>query len=320
MNKLPVVIIAGPTGVGKTNASIGIAKKINGEIISADSMQIYKGMDIGTAKITSDETQGVVHHLIDIVSPCEKFSVCDYVEKCKTAVEKIFSRGKIPIMVGGTGLYIDSFINGIDFTPSNTDEAYRNELSLLAQKNGNEYIHNMLKSVDEKSAQSIHPNNLKRVIRALEYFKMTGETISHHNDETKKKPSPYNYCYICFTRERQELYERIDKRVDIMLKDGLIDEVKTLLSMGCKREHTSMQALGYKEVIDYLENKCTYDEMVEILKRDSRRYAKKQLTWFRKRQDIFWLNLSETSENKVLNLCVDKINATIDIPKERIDL
>lgn len=295
MSKIPVVVIAGPTGVGKTATSIELAKHLDGEIISADSMQIYRGMDIGTAKVTPDEMQDVVHHLIDIADPTENYSVYRYVADCKAIVSDIISRKKIPILAGGTGLYIDSFLSDIDFTDVTSDEAYRRELEALAQEKGNEYVHNMLASADPVSAENIHPNNLKRVIRALEYYKVTGSTISSHNEASQKKQSPYNCCYICLTRDREELYERIDQRVDIMLEAGLVKEVTDLLSSGCTSAHTAMQALGYKEIAEYLRGETSYEEAIEILKRDSRRYAKRQLTWFRRREDALWINLSTDS-------------------------
>lgn len=306
MSKIPVIVIAGPTGVGKTATSIEIAKKLNTEIISADSMQIYRGMDIGTAKVTPEEAQGIVHHLTDIADPTENYSVYKFVSACKKAVSDIVSRGKIPVVAGGTGLYIDSFLNDIDFSEVRSDEAYRKELEMLADEKGNEYVHLLLQKADPVSASAIHPNNLKRVIRALEYHKVTNTTISSHNEETQKKPSPYNCCYICLTRDRQELYERIDKRVDIMLENGLVEEVKNLLLSGCNSSHTSMQALGYKEIIEYLEGRSTYEDAVEILKRDSRRYAKRQLTWFRRREDSLWINLSETANP--VDVCMKHIN------------
>lgn len=309
MSKIPVVVIAGPTGVGKTATSIEVAKRTNGEIISADSMQIYRGMDIGTAKVTQDEMQGVPHHMINIVDPSENFSVYRFVSECKKAVADISSRGKLPIIAGGTGLYIDSFLNDIDFTKVHSDEEYRTYLASLASQKGNEYVHDMLRQVDSESAEKIHPNNLKRVIRALEYHKVTQSTISSHNEETKKKPSPYNCAYICLTRNRDELYERIDKRVDVMLSMGLVDEVKSLISSGVSTECTSMQALGYKEIADCLSGKLTLDEAVDIIKRDSRRYAKRQLTWFRRKTDAVWINLSDTDD--AANICTEHIQNTL---------
>lgn len=305
MSNTPVVVIAGPTGVGKTATSIEIAKRLNGEIISADSMQIYRGMDIGTAKVTPEEMQGIPHHLIDIADPKENYSVYRFVAECKKSALDITARGKLPIIAGGTGLYIDSFLSDIDFTEVRSDEAYRRELEKLAEEKGNEYIHDLLREKDAESAEKIHPNNLKRVIRALEYHKITGSTISSHNEESKKKSSPYDCCYICLTRDRDELYRRIDQRVDIMLDSGLVDEVKKLLAAGCSDKHTSMQALGYKEIIEYLQGRTSYEEAVETLKRDSRRYAKRQLTWFRRREDALWVNLSE--EANAADVCINHI-------------
>ena len=305
MQQIPLAVISGPTGVGKTAASIEIAKKLGGEIICCDSMQIYKGMDIGTAKVTAKEAQGVVHHLVDIVSPEQNFSVCDYAKLCAEAIEDIASRGKMPIMAGGTGLYIDSVIDGIDFADGCTDPDYRREMELLAKERGCEYLHSLLSEVDRESAYAIHPNNIKRVIRALEYHKLTGSTISEHNRISKLKPSPYKYSYICLTRDRDELYRRIDIRVDMMLEAGLVDEVRGLIDAGIPRSCTSMQAIGYKEVADYIEGITDYPAMAEILKRNTRRYAKRQLTWFRRRDDVQVVNLSH--EEEWLARCVQMI-------------
>ncbi len=313
MPKTPVAVIAGPTGVGKTALSVQTAKLINAEIISADSMQIYKNMDIGTAKVTKDEMQGVPHHLIDITTPDVNFSVCDFVQKCKALVSDINSRGKLPLIAGGTGLYIDSFLKDIDFTDTEVDSAYRQKLQNMAEQMGNEYLHGELKKVDPKSALTIHPNNVKRVIRALEFYKSTGFAISEHNELTKQKQSPYNCCYICLVRNRDELYERIDKRVDIMLKSGLVDETKALLDGGLSPESTAMQAIGYKEIIPYITGNMSFDEAVQNLKRSSRRYAKRQLTWFGNRQDIIYVNLSEQKDiNQCANMCAKIIKDTLE--------
>lgn len=311
MSKIPVVVIAGPTGVGKTETSIKLAKALGGEIISADSMQIYRGMDIGTAKITADEMQGVPHHLIDIADPKENFSVYRFVSECKKAVFGIVSRGKIPIIVGGTGLYIDSFLSDIDFEKTCSDEEYRKYLTALALEKGNEYVHKMLTQTDSESAKNIHPNNLKRVIRALEYYKVTGTAISSHNENSKKKPSPYNCCYICLTRDRENLYKRIDKRVDIMIDSGLVDEVRSLLDAGVTQKHTSMQAIGYKEIAQYLNGSVSFDEAVDTLKRDSRRYAKRQLTWFRRNEDAMWIDLDKT--DNPTDKCMEFISGKLNI-------
>ena len=309
--QIRLAVIAGPTGVGKTASSIEIAKKLNGEIICCDSMQIYKGMDIGTAKVTPQEAQGVPHHMVDVVSPMQNFSVCDYAAMCRELIEDISRRGRLPIMVGGTGLYIDTVVDGIDFADSCTDEAYRREMEELAETRGCGYIHSLLEKVDPESAASIHPNNIKRVIRALEYYKFTGTPISQHNRESKLKPSPYHYSYICLTRDREELYSRIDMRVDIMLRDGLVDEVKDLTDAGVPRDCTAMQAIGYKEVAEYLEGDTDYDTMVETLKRNTRRYAKRQLTWFRRREDVDFVNLSE--EKDCVSRCIELIKRRCDL-------
>ncbi len=288
-----VIAIVGPTGVGKTETSLRLAKLTNSEIISCDSMQIYKGMDIGTAKATADEMKSVPHHLIDIKEPYEAYSVCEYVRDAKKCLEDIFSRGKNVMLVGGTGLYVDSFIKNTDYTETSSDDNIRKELSLYALENGNQALHQLLFEIDPESAEAIHPNNVKRVIRAIEYFRLSGEKISDHNKKTALSVSPYDYVYIGLTRNRDELYERIDKRVDIMIKEGLMDEVFSLWKKGCTRDMTSMQALGYKELIHYIEGRCTLNEAIRILKRDSRHYAKRQLTWFGRNKNIKWINLSE---------------------------
>lgn len=309
LEKPSVALIVGPTGVGKTEISVKIAKELRTEIISCDSMQIYKHMDIGTAKVTQKEADGVVHHMIDIAEPTVNYSVCDYVKEATLIISDMAKRGKLPLAVGGTGLYADSLTGRMSFEENaSSDEAYRRELFALAEKNGAEFIHDMLKEVDEKSALAIHANNVKRVVRALEYFKVTGVPISVHNEESKKIPAPYETCKIGFVRNRENLYRRIDRRVDIMLSEGLVDEVKRLVAMGCNKSHTSMQALGYKEVIDYLEGSLSYEEMTELIKRDSRRYAKRQLTWFRRDESIHWINLDEEdSPDDTSKKCADII-------------
>ncbi len=291
--KNKVIALVGPTGVGKTALSLELARLTNSEIISCDSMQIYRGMDIGTAKVTKDETAGIPHHLIDIKNPSEPYSVCNYVEDAKKAVHLIFEKGKNAMIVGGTGLYVDCLINDTDFEEAVNNYSIRRELEALVYKEGPEALHHMLKEIDPESALSIHANNTKRVIRAIEYFRLTGETISDHNKRTALKKSPYDHIYIGLTRDRDQLYERIDKRVDIMLNEGLEDEVMSLWRAGCKPSMTSMQALGYKELIHYIEGRCTLPEAIRILKRDSRRYAKRQLTWFNRNKHIHWVNLSD---------------------------
>jgi len=309
LDKPFVAFIVGPTGVGKTEISVKTAKLLDTEIISCDSMQIYKYMDIGTAKVTKEEADGIRHHMIDIAEPTENYNVCTYVSETSKIVDDMTKRNKIPLVVGGTGLYADSLCGRMSFEENvSTDENYRKELFALSEEKGVEFIHNELKKVDEKSAEKIHPNNVKRVIRALEYFKMTGVPISVHNEESQKIPSPYNTFKIGFIRERENLYNRIDKRVDIMMEDGLVDEVKKLYEMGCTREHTSMQALGYKEVIDYLEGQSSFEEMTEIIKRESRRYAKRQLTWFKRDKSIMWINLDkDCDKDEVAKMCAQAI-------------
>jgi len=295
--KNKVIALVGPTGVGKTQTSLLLAKLTGSEIISCDSMQIYKGMDIGTAKASLEEMVLVPHHLINIKDPKETYSVCEYVKDAKNCLHDIFSRNKNVLVVGGTGLYVDSFIRDTNYCETSGDEKIRQELSYYAQKNGNEKLHSMLKEIDPESAEAIHPNNVKRVIRAIEYFKLSGEKISDHNKKSVLIPSPYDYVYIGLIRNRDELYERIDKRVDMMIEEGLLDEVFRLWKDGCTRKLTSMQALGYKEIIHYIEGRCNLSEAVRIIKRDSRHYAKRQLTWFGRNKNIKWINLSEINSS-----------------------
>lgn len=309
--KNKVIALVGPTGVGKTETSLKLAELTNSEIISCDSMQVYKGMDIGTAKVSKEEAQKVPHHLIDILEPWQMYNVCAYVSDAKKCLADIFSRGKNVMVVGGTGLYADSFINDTDFTETTGSEEVRCELAEYAEKHGREALHDMLRQSDPESAEQIHPNNVKRVIRAIEYFRLSGEKISEHNKKSALRPSPYDYVYIGLTRNREELYQRIEKRVDLMLEANLLDEVMSLYKKGCNLNMTSMQALGYKEIIHYIKGKCTLDEAVRILKRDSRHYAKRQLTWFGRNKNINWINLSECDGfddviNKSVKIIEDK--------------
>ena len=296
--KKPLVILTGPTAVGKTKASIGLAKAIGGEIISADSMQVYKQMDIGSAKIKPSEMDGIPHYLVEILEPDEEFHVVLFQQMAKQAIQKIYEKGKIPILVGGTGFYIQAVLYDIDFSENEKDTSYREELEKLAQTKGAEYLHDRLREVDEKSAQDIHANNVKRVIRALEYFHQTGEKISEHNEEQRKKVSPYNFSYFVLNDERAHLYERINLRVDQMINEGLVREVQSLKEKGYTRDMVSMQGLGYKEMLDYLDNKCSLEEAVEIIKRDTRHFAKRQITWFKRESDVTWIDKKEHDYNE----------------------
>lgn len=288
--KLPLIILTGPTAVGKTKLSIELAKRINGEIISADSMQVYRGMDIGSAKVTREEMQGVRHYLIDEFDPSEEFHVVKFQEYAKRYIREISAGGKIPILAGGTGFYIQAVLYDIDFTENGSDTSYRDGLQKAAEEKGALFLHEMLKKVDPESAEAIHENNVKRVIRALEYYHETGEKISEHNEEERQKESPYNFAYFVLNDERSEIYRRIDLRVDQMIEQGLLDEVRALRKNGCTREMVSMQGLGYKEMLDYLSGALSFDEAVRILKRDTRHFAKRQLTWFRRERDVIWVD------------------------------
>lgn len=299
-NKPQICILVGPTGVGKTDISIELAKALNGEIISADSAQIYKYMDIGTAKASLDEMQGIRHYMIDEVYPDQSFSVAQFRDRAAAYIEEITAKGKLPIIAGGTGLYINSLLNNLDFTASVGDEGFRKEMQCIADTKGNDYLHNMLKDIDPDSYNRLHKNDTRRVIRALEVYKYTGRTISFFQEESKKIPLRYDYAFIGLTMNRQKLYDRINKRVDIMLDRGLIAEVQELLDMGYKRDLVSMQALGYKEIVQYLLGKINLEEAEFILKRDSRHYAKRQLTWFRRDERIQWFNIDEYEDKAAL--------------------
>lgn len=288
--KKPLIILTGPTAVGKTKASIDLAKALNGEIISADSMQVYKYMDIGSAKIRPEEMQGVPHYLVDVLEPDEEFHVVRFQQMAKQAMQEIYDKGKVPIVVGGTGFYIQALLYDIDFTESNEDNIYRSQLEQIAKEQGAQHLHDLLREVDPESADAIHANNVKRVIRALEFYKQTGEKISQHNETERAKESPYDFCYFVLTDQRQHLYDRIDQRVDQMLQEGLVAEVEALKNKGYTKDMVSMQGLGYKEVLDYLNGECTLEEAVYVLKRDTRHFAKRQLTWFRRERDVIWID------------------------------
>ena len=288
--KRPLIILTGPTAVGKTAASIGLAKAVEGEIISADSMQVYRGMDIGSAKISRKEMDGVRHYLVDVLEPEEEFNVVKFQRLARQAAEEIYSRNKIPIVVGGTGFYIQALLYDIDFTENDGDISLRQELEKTAEEKGPEYLHQLLQEVDPQAARDLHPNNIKRVIRALEFYRQTGQKISEHNRKERAKESPYRYAYFVLTDDRARLYDRIDRRVDAMMEAGLLEEVRSLRDRGVKRTCTSMQGLGYKERYACLEGECSLDEAVRIIKRDTRHFAKRQLTWFRRERDAIWLD------------------------------
>lgn len=303
--KQPLIILTGPTAVGKTALSIKLAQALGGEIISADSMQVYRHMDIGSAKVTAGERKGIPHYLIDVLEPDEEFNVNLFQHMAKAALKEIYSHGHIPIIAGGTGFYIQALLYDIDFTENDGDSSIRRSLEALARDAGDgapALLHHMLEEVDQEAAAQIHANNLKRVIRAIEYFRQTGEKISVHNERERARESPYDFLYYVVDRDRALLYKRIDQRVDQMLERGLVDEVRGLRAMGLRRGHTSMQGLGYKEIWDYLEGKYSLEEAVRILKRDTRHFAKRQLTWFKRERDVSWIKLEEYGNNYELVL------------------
>ncbi len=312
MQKEPLLILTGPTAVGKTSLSIRLAKAVDGEIISADSMQVYQHMDIGSAKIRLEETEGVPHHLIDVLKPWEDFNVVIFQRMAKEAIREIRSRGKIPILTGGTGFYIQAVLYDIDFTRNPEDGACRRQLEQEAARLGADYLHEKLRQVDPKSAERIHANNVKRVIRALEFYMQTGQRISEHNDQESGKEPACDACYFVLNDDREAVYERIDRRVDGMLRQGLVEEVERLKEMGCEKGMVSMQGLGYKEILSFLDGECTLDEAVYRIKRDTRHFAKRQLTWFRRERDVIWVDKREhpTEEaclSYMLEACVEKI-------------
>ena len=301
--KQPLIIITGPTAVGKTALSVETALKLGGEIISADSMQVYRGMNIGTAKIKEEEKKGVPHYLIDIINPDEEFNVTIFKDMAKKCIDDITSRGKIPIIAGGTGFYIQSVLYDVDFT--DYDEDKRSEVRMLLEdtleEKGIDFMYERLQEVDPKYAEVIHKNNIRRVLHGLEYNIMTGNRLSEHNEEQRERTSPYNFLYCVLNDDRAKVYGRINKRVDDMLREGLADEVRGLLDAGYSRELQSMQGLGYKEMADYLYGECPYDEAVEIIKRDTRHFAKKQLTWFKRERVTVEVNREALgSEDKIL--------------------
>lgn len=290
MKKKPLIILTGPTAVGKTKASIGLAKAVDGEIISADSMQVYRHMDIGSAKIKPEEMEGIPHHLIDVLEPDDEFHVVKFQQLAKKAMREIWERGHIPIVTGGTGFYIQALLYDIDFDENEKEDACRKELEAYAREHGAEALHEKLALVDPASAEMIHPNNIKRVIRALEFYEQTGKRISEHNETQRQRESPYAFAYFVLTDDRAHLYERINRRVDQMIEEGLVNEVQALKDKGYTKHLVSMQGLGYKEILDYLDGNCTLEEAIYTIKRDTRHFAKRQLTWFKRERDVIWIN------------------------------
>ena len=301
--KKPLIVLTGPTAAGKTELSIALAKKLNGAIISADSMQVYKYMNIGSAKIRPEEMQGVRHYLVDVLDPREEFHVARFQQMAKEAMEEIYRNGQLPIVVGGTGFYIQALLKEVDFQESSGELPLRKELEETARTEGGAVLYERLKQVDPESARAIHPHNVKRVIRALEYYQETGRPISSHNEEQREKKPPYTYAYFVLNDDRARLYERIDRRVDRMIEQGLVEEVRWLKEHGYDRSLVSMQGLGYKELFPYLDGTCTLEEAVEIIKRDTRHFAKRQLTWFRREPDVIWIDQQEFGydRDRILN-------------------
>jgi len=311
--KKNLVILLGPTGIGKTDLSLKLAKALNGEIISCDSMQIYKYMDIGSAKVSTDDQLEIKHHMVDIVYPEEEFTVADFKRKAEAIINDLNNKGKLPIVTGGTGLYINSLVYNLNFTRVGADYELRAELEDLAEKNGAKVVHNILTNVDPESAKKLHPNDLKRVIRAIEIYKLSGTTMSQYNKNFRTEVTDYNLSMIGLTMDRQNLYERINLRVDKMIEAGLIDEVKFLLDKGYTKDLVSMQGIGYKEFIDYLDDKMTLEETIDIVKKKSRNYAKRQLTWFRRDNRIKWFNKDEyLREEDILKDIITEIKSSID--------
>lgn len=297
----PMIILTGPTAVGKTALSIRLAKAIDGEIISADSMQVYQKMNIGTAKIKTDEMEGIPHYLVDVLDPAEEFHVARFQKMAKEALQNIYEKGKIPLVVGGTGFYIQSLLYDIDFEEEEQDMEYREMLWKMSKEKGNVALHQLLSQKDPVSAQKIHPNNVKRVIRALEFYRLNGYPISEHNEKESKKESPYRFAYFVLNQDRKKLYERIDQRVDLMMEAGLLKEVEDLKEEGYGKSLVAMQGIGYKEIYEYLEGSLTLDQAVDLIKKDTRHFAKRQLTWFGREKDVIMIQKEQfETEEKIL--------------------
>lgn len=314
LKKKPVLVLTGPTAVGKTALSLKLAAAVNGAVVSADSMQVYRGMDIGSAKILPEERQGIPHYLIDVLEPEEDFNVALFKDMALRAMQEIWKNGQVPIITGGTGFYIQAVLRDIDFSESEGKSDIRSAYEKLAEERGPQALHAILAEKDPEAAREIHPNNLKRVIRALEFYDQTGTPISRHNEEQRAKDSPYCYLYFVLNDERKRLYDRIDRRVDQMIGAGLVDEVRSLKARGLTENNVSMKGLGYKELFPYLDGKCTLSEAVEIIKRDTRHFAKRQITWFKRESGIIWINKNEFNYeddailNYMLTLWREKLN------------
>ena len=316
MEKRPLVVITGPTAAGKTALSLALASRIGGEIISADSIAVYRHMDIGSAKIRPEETRGIPHHLIDVLEPEEDFHVVLFQQLAKEAMKGIYARGHIPVVVGGTGFYIQALTRDIDFTRAENMESLREDLEAFAREHGAHALHERLRQVDPQSAAAIHENNVKRVIRALEFYEQNRSPISIHNQAQRQQKSPYNLACFVLTAPRPVLYERIDRRVDRMIGEGLIEEVRMLKARGCHKGMVSMQGLGYKEILSYLDGEIGLEEAVRILKRDTRHFAKRQLTWFRREEDVIWVDKSmfDYDEERILEWMLHTLAADHGIP------
>lgn len=295
--KEPLIILTGPTAVGKTALSVTLAKAIGGEIISADSMQVYRHMDIGSAKVTKEEMAGVPHHLIDVLEPTEEFNVVLFQQMARQAVEEICGRGHIPVLVGGTGFYIQALLYDIDFTENDENTELRRSLEEIARQNGPDALYERLREIDPESCESIHAHNVKRVIRAIEFYEKTGKKISAHNQEQRQNESPYRFAYFVLNDDRENVYRQIDARVDRMMEEGLVEEVRALQAMGCRRGMVSMQGLGYKEILAFLEGEISSEEAVYLIKRDTRHFAKRQLTWFRREKEVIWVEKTDFDHN-----------------------
>lgn len=312
MMKRPLIVLTGPTAVGKTKLSIALAKAVGGEIISADSMQVYRSMDIGSAKIRPEEMDGVPHYLVDVLEPDEEFHIVKFQEMAKKALAQIYANGHIPILVGGTGFYIQAIVKDIDFQEGEENHEIREKWEQFAAEHGAGALHEKLQEIDPESAGSIPAGNVKRVVRAIEFYELSGKRISEHNAEQKAKGSPYEFAYFVLNDHRELLYERIERRIDEMIEEGLVKEVEGLKNRGFTRDMVSMQGLGYKEILDYLDGKTTLEEAIYILKRDTRHFAKRQLTWFRREPEVSWINKYEYDydDQKLLR-------AMLDILKEK---